>query len=263
MKRKCGTYNAVFGFLLASLLSLYLVAAVPVGPTVTYKSNSTLGNTPAVEVNYTGNGTTQAGGYIYTINLNSNQQNNRWKAYVGNVTGTLVLADASGYSIYDWSVTTSLTGEVYATRASGTVNWSNINCAFNNATYWENRAINHTNPNDNISTTFDGTDNSAFSVGTVSIGASACPTTNIYVNSTSPADDSFEQVLLYDGSQTNLSLSTNANFRNLVYTAIIETDHDSYKNDTLTTYDFQMILPERGLASWQSATAYYFYVELT
>ena len=54
-------------------------------------------------------------------------QTPRWKAYVGNVTGRLVLDDVNYKSIFDWRVA-SVTGKVYATRNS-TVDWSTITCS--------------------------------------------------------------------------------------------------------------------------------------
>ena len=273
MKKKCIfkvdiRLVLLFLFILTAISYVY---AVPVGPTVTTISNSTKAAAGATKVNASGNDTTypnKAGGFIFTINLNSEQQNSRWKAYVGNVTGTLTLDDAGGYSIYDWSITTALTGEVYATRASGSINWTNINCSYANATYWENVALNHTNPNDNISATFDGADNSEFYVGNVLINASTCPTTNIYVNASAPTNDNFEEVLLYDGNRGNyaqggVNETNNTNFRNILYVSIIEQNADGYRGQLGETYDFQMIVPEVGLDSWTSSTAYYFYVELS
>lgn len=269
MEKKCvfRLDIAVFLFLFIIITISYVYAA-PIGPTVTTISNTTKSNAGAATVNGTGNDTTypnKAGGFIFKINLNSEQQNSRWKAYVGNVTGTLVLDDADGYSIYDWSITTSLSGEVYATRASGSINWTNINCSYANTTTAEQYSLNHTsNPNDNISATFDGTDNSGFYVGNVQIYASTCPTTNIYVNASAPTNDNFEELLLYDGgSSYNLSSYPNG-FGSMVYTTIIEQDADGYRrNADNQTYDFQMIVPEVGLSSWTSSTAYYFYVELS
>ena len=45
--------------------------------------------------------------------------------------------------------------------------------------------------------------------------------------------------------------------------AIIEQNADGYRGQLGETYDFQMIVPEVGLDSWTSSTAYYFYVELS
>ena len=58
----------------------------------------------------------------------------------------------------------------------------------------------------------------------------------------------FEEILLHDKDD-------------IVYATIIENDAKGYRPNE--TYDFQMILPEVGLASWTSSTAYYFYVELS
>ncbi|MFH1642755.1 MAG: hypothetical protein ABIC04_07720 [Nanoarchaeota archaeon] len=247
-----------------------VVYAIPVGPTVTYRSNTTKSVAAPTVVNYTGSGD-KAGGYIFTINLSSNQQNSRWKAFVGNVSGTLVLADANDYSIYDWSISTSLTGEVYATRASSTVNWSTIKCAFANATIWEERLINHTtNVNDNISTTFSSKTNSEFDVGIVTINAYSCPTINLFVNGSAATNDQFEEILLYDGRNYSLNLTSVADltgFGNIVYASILEQNEYGYNNNVSNTsfskYDFQIMVPEVGLTSWEGSTAYYFYVELT
>jgi len=73
--------------------------------------------------------------------------------------------NANDLSLYRWSLSGSLTGEVYASRAED-VNWSNINCSYDNATHWEMKLLNHTNSNDNISMTFSKTNNSEFVVGT-------------------------------------------------------------------------------------------------
>jgi hypothetical protein len=250
-------YVAIFSTL------IYVVTALTVGPTVTYNQNQTFEGSAGVEVNYTGNATDVSGGYIFYIDLNSKQQNPRWKGYVGNVTGTLVLADAQGFSIYDWTVTTSLSGEVFASRGS-VINWTGINCTHTNATYWEDVAMNHTSPNDNISRTFNASDHDAFTVGTVSIAAGACVSINTFINGTPNSTDKFEEILLYDGGQTGLNQTDNTNFQNIVYTTIVEQDSLGFSNNTNgSTYDFQMIVAENGLSTWESSIAYYFFVELS
>ena len=144
-------YKKDFGIILLLLLIsiIHLVVnttkvfAVPSGPNVTAIRNETAAPQSAALIN-------TSGGSITTMVLNATTQNLRWKAYVGNVTGTLTLDDAAGYSIFDWSITTALTGEVYATRSSSTPNWANIGCATPTNITNEEKAINHTsNPNDN------------------------------------------------------------------------------------------------------------------
>jgi hypothetical protein len=242
--------------------------AVPIGPTVTYRYNTTKATAGGRLVNYTGNDTTSpstAGGFIFTINLASEQQNSRWKGYVGNVTGTLVLDDADGYSLYDWQQTTATAGYIFATRASGTINWSRINCSNNGSTTAEMLYLQHTNnPTDNISRTFNNSNNAGFSVGTVSIAANSCPTTNLYVNASFPEYDQFEEMVLYDGPTTYDITAYPTGFRNIVFAAKIEQDKDGYRAALDNqTYDFEMILPENASTTWQSSIPYYFYVELS
>jgi len=236
--------------LIIILLCINYVLAVPVSPTVTVIGNSTQAGQTGRVVNGTGNDTgnpDKSGGFIFTINLDGISQNDRWKAYVGNVSGRLVLQDAVGWAIYDWTVASTLTGEIYATRASTTINWPEVNCSTATNTTNEEQVINHTNnPNDNLSRTFNNTDNSEFYVGNVRIWNNTCPTTNLFVNGTRGLNDDFEEVLLHDDV-------------NMVYASIIEVNAYGYRNET---FDFQMLLPERGYSGWASSTAYYFYVEL-
>jgi len=226
------------------------VLSEPEGPTISSVTNTTKTAAPPTLFNGTGNGSagTTSGGYIYVINLNSNQQNFKWKAFVGNVTGKLVLAGADNYAIYDWDITSTMRGEVYATRASETINWANINCSTLAQIENENIALNHTSPSDNISATFSTKDNSKFEIGTTIIPQNTCYTTNLYVDGAPPADDAFEEIVLSDGT-------------NIVYATKVSDNHDAYKNSN-ETYDFQMIVPEIGLTTWTGSTPYYLYVEL-
>jgi hypothetical protein len=274
--------NTLFSIIIFStILGLILTAvhATPSGPTIDILSNETKNATTSTKVNTTINGTISPGGYIFTTKLDSIQQNSRWKAYVGNVTGTLTLDDAYDNTIYQWSLT-SIAGEVYATRASGNINWSGINCTWiaawgdsmdfnlSNASIVSNRtpehdeniALNHTSVDDNITATFaSNTNHSAITIGTVVIGKDECYTIQTWqrdaAQSFSDSDEAnFTEILLYDGA-------FNKSGGNIVYATFIENDKTGF--DSTETYDFQMILPENGLDTWTSSTAYYFYVELT
>jgi hypothetical protein len=230
---------AAFMILIAGSLSVY---AQPSGPVVTFIANETKNLAASTLIN-------TSGGSITTMVLNATSQNLRWKAYVGNVTGTLTLDDAADNSIFEWDIT-SITGEVYATRTSGTINWSGANCSNITHMELENLALNHTNIDDNITSTFDSSTHEGFFVGTSEILANTCFAVNTFVNSTSQTE-SFEEVVLYDG--------TNHTNGNLIYASPLEQDTYGFDNQT---YDFQMIVPENGLATFTSSTAYYFYVEL-
>ncbi|MBI3027280.1 hypothetical protein HYY70_04135, partial [Candidatus Woesearchaeota archaeon] len=169
-----------------------LVQAAPSGPTATVSGNTTKNAASTTKINSTINNSISPGGFIFTMNLDSVQQDTRWKGYVGNVTGTLTLDDASDNTLFSWSLS-SVTGEVYATRASGNVNWSGINCTWiadgrvnksddtfniskSNRTpeHNENIALSHTNKDDNITATFSKRNHSSITVGSVVIGKDQC-----------------------------------------------------------------------------------------
>ncbi len=228
---------------IGSILLAGSSTATPVGPIITPVSNETATPSPASLLNTTG-------GSITTILINATTQNLRWKAFVGNVTGKLTLDDAGNNTIYDWSLS-SVSGEIYATRNLGQINWTGINCS--NSTHMKNEDIrmNHTEPSDNISKTFSQTSHSQFYAGTKLISQNSCYSLRTYVNDT-PQSTDFEEIALYDG--------TNLTDGSIIYSSILEQDAYGFNN---RTYDFQMIVPEIGLATWTSSTAYYFYIELT
>lgn len=225
-------------FSLVLLMTSFAVALTPDGPTSIDIGTSTekqLLNSEMVNV---------SGGTITPVNLSATIQNPRWKAFVGSVTGSFTLDDASGNSIYDWSLST-VTGRVYATRTSGSVTWSNVACATPAQILQENTELSHSSPNDNISATFSSTTHDQFYVGSVNIAQDSCKSLNTYVNGASQ-DASFEEMLLHD--QTNM-----------VYTTILEEDLAGYNGQL---YDFQMLVPEVGSSGWTGSTAYYLYVEI-
>ncbi|MEA2037225.1 MAG: hypothetical protein U9O94_06955, partial [Nanoarchaeota archaeon] len=126
-KNKIGASKIWMVIACVLIIFISYVYAAPSGVgTVTPISNSTkITGGAGTIINSTGNDTVyanKAGGFIYTVNLDGEAQNSRWKAYVGNITSTFVLDDSDGYTIFDWSLTTAISGEVYASRASS-INW--------------------------------------------------------------------------------------------------------------------------------------------
>jgi len=73
--------TTLFIILIALLYVYEAFAGVLVGPTITVVSNSTMTEASSTMVNGTHNSTEEAGGYIFVINLNSDQKNDRWKAF--------------------------------------------------------------------------------------------------------------------------------------------------------------------------------------
>ena len=145
--------NHALGILFALVVLLIITntvqtMAIPTGPTITFITNETKQPSNAAIIN-------TSGGSISTVYLNTTTQNVRWKAYVGNVTGTLTLDDVNDNTLFDWTLT-DVNGEIYATRFSGTINWSSVNCSNSTHMEIENIALNQTNKDDNISATFNG-----------------------------------------------------------------------------------------------------------
>ena len=225
------------------VFGLFLISATnnPVGPdTVNITSNTTKSSPGAATVNI-------SGGYVASINITATIQDTRWKAFVGHVTGAFTLQDSTGSTVYNWALST-LTGRIYTSRNATTVSWANINCSNITQLNQENINMNHTNANDNLNMTFNytsGATHRAFYVGSRYMVNNTCPTLNTFVNNATQ-DTKFEEMALYDGY-------------NIVYATILDQNTVGYNSQN---YDFQMIVPENGAASFQGATAYYLYVEI-
>ncbi len=226
------------------ILSIFFVnfalGATPVSPTsVGVLANETKNTSSS------GSNLNSSGGYLVTINLSTITQNPHWKGLVGYLTGRFSLDDVSGSTLYDWSLA-SVSGEIYATRNSSNIAWSNLTCANTSLLEAENFALNQTNPYDNITATFrNGNNHTALTVGAVSLSANACNyTLNTYVNNVSSSR--FTEVAL--NSRTAI-----------IYAAILENRAIGYDNNT---YDFQMIVPDNGASGFSGVIPYYLYVKL-
>ena len=217
---------------------LGFVAAAPVGPdflNIT-ENSSWSGSTGGAEINI-------SGGIISSINVSATMQNSKWKAFVGWVDGKFTLDDASDSSIYDWSLS-SIGGQVYTTRASGSITWASIACASAGEIVAEDTALVHIGE-DNISSSFSSVNTGTYVVSGVSIGVGDCSSANSYVSNESQSA-SFEEFILYDTS-------------NIVFATEIEDAVAGYDG---ADYDFQMIVPENASESFSGSTAYYLYVEI-
>ncbi len=221
------------------------IRALPAGPIVNYISNTT---SATVSVNRS----VDAKGTITTITLSASQQDYKWKAYVGNVTGKLALDDANGKSIYDWALGgTGAIGEVYVSRASS-VNWNNVSCVNQSVLDSEQTAMGMIGSSpDSINSTFNYTSHKTFKVATVNITTSSCRSTATYLNDTAQTVNEtalFQEVLLKDDI-----LNT------FVYATIIEPTAP-LGFDGANKYDFQMLVAENESST--VPTLYYFYLEL-
>jgi hypothetical protein len=215
--------------------------AAPQGPTITFNNTQTVTPQPATAI-------TTAGGSFTTIILNATQQTPRWKAYVGNVTGRLVLDDATSRSIFDWSLA-SVTGEVYASR-NGSIDWATIACANRTTILNEDDVLNMSQNNpDTINRTFSNKIHRSFYVGSELIQNSTCQAIATYVNDSAQTPNenaNFQEILLQD------------DVGRMVYSTLINQNVTGFNTQK---YDFQLIVAENEYQS--SPTTYYMYVELT
>jgi hypothetical protein len=228
--------------LLALLVAGMALLALAEPSGVTVLSNATVTPTPQSAA-----AITTAGGSFTTLLLNATTQTLRWKAYVGNVTGSLTLDDAANYTIYDWNLAT-ISGEVYASRNS-TVNWPTVRCANATTLTSEQAQLSiATTKEDSINRTFNQTVHASFYVGTTLIQNSSCRAIATYVNSTrqSASESATFQEILLDDTQR------------VVYATVLESDAQGYNS---APFDFQMIVAENPTTS--QASAYYFWAELS
>ena len=230
--------------LLALLLAPLLLPSALADPTgANVLSNVTETVPPAAA----GSSTT-AGGSFTTLVLNATTQTPRWKAYVGNVTGSFVLRNAGGSTLYDWG-SSSTGGEVYASR-NDSVTWTGIGCAQPAGIAAEDAALNiSATAVDSINQTFNQTVHRTFYVGTQLVAHSTCRAIATYVNNASQAVDEnakFQEVLLQDAST------------HLVFASLIDKATVGFNGGQ---YDFQMIVPEDEYAS--TPHTYYFWLELS
>ena len=227
-------------FILLLLSSITLAEKLPANPAIISNVTETISQRPLTYLNTTG-------GSFTTLVLNASQQNYRWKAYVGNVTGELSLQDQSNYSIYDWALST-ISGNVYVSRNSS-IDWSNLECANSTTIAREENYLNiNSTLLDSINSTFNESTHRQFYAAAQRIDPNTCPAISTYVNGTAQnngQNNKFQEILLQDirGS--------------LLYTTIIENQILGFDN---SVYDFQMIVAEDE--SKQTATPYYFYMEL-
>lgn len=229
--------------LLVAVYVMYVASLVqgqPVGATVLFNESTTASSSAASRAD--------EGGVIVTLRLDATQQNFAWKAYVGNISGTLVLDNAAGESIYGWSLAT-LTGEVLATRASSPT-WTALSCATNATIATEQSYLTMSISDiDSINHTFNETTHQAFTVAGNTLSANTCRVAYTYINDSSQAPSAtnlFQEILINDTSG------------NIIYVTELEQDIQGY--DSSSNFDFQFIVPDNDEAGNQ--TTYYFYVEL-
>jgi hypothetical protein len=187
------------------------------------------------------------GGNVTNINIDALTITKAWQGYYGNVTGNIHLDDAVNNSFYVWGNSTSISGEIYASRNS-TIQWGSVNCSTSGQRSAEDTYLGlSATDGDSATNTFGSLYHPGFLVGMNSIANNTCYSTNIYVNG-SAQNDSFYQVLLAD------------NTSNIIYSTIIENNKYAYNGQVA---DFQLMVGENEHPGDLGPTTYYFFVEMS
>jgi len=188
---------------------------------------------------------TDQGGTITTLVIDVLQQNTRWKAYIGTMSGTLTLDDALGNSIFRWELEESeIEGEIYITRNIN-IDWSLVSCPTQTTITTENTYMGFSpTAADSIQRTFNETIHPPLLMASATINLTNCPATSTFVNNTKQAQGSasFPIILIESGS-------------NLIYVTHINNNKHGYASANV---DFQAIVPDRI----GTTTTYYFYAEI-
>ncbi len=221
-------------WILLTFLVVLPAGAVPTGQTPTNASNTTYNP---------GAGSAAArGGNITNLDfMNSLSQTSKWQGYYGNVSGLIILGNATTGSMYNWTIASRI-GNVYATQANPM-----------NFTAWEDLGA-KSGANIDSDFGFPATDNDS--------------ATNTFNTGSPPAINvSGKMITATNGAKTfdstgakawwTIALArTSASADNYVFAGVINTQGDAFDG---TKKDYQMIVPENAASG---TVTYYFYVEL-
>jgi len=192
--------TAIMVLMIMTLFAVLIYAQTPEGATITFVTNTTKDTGAAAQAR------NDSKGAIHTVTLTAQNQNNKWKAYVGNVSSQFILADANGDRIYQWDLSANqqFNGQVYVSRKKTTVTWASITCADETEKTNEDTALGHDSDySDSINRTFNNTDHAAMVVAGTTLNAGTCFSQATWVNDTEQVFDSnalFQELILHDGS---------------------------------------------------------------
>lgn len=205
-----------------------------------------------------------------------------WQGYIGNVSGTIQLADADDDVLYNWSLADP-EGEIYAS-VNESITWRQIQC-FNYSATGEiddtgetPGAVNAKGRNlsqleadygiiwddvDGVNETFylydpaSGAGGGAgqhdeFFTSNLQFSEGECVSTRVFGDSGEGVSNEFEEVILYEPTTDSV-----------VFVALIEEDlADAIDGYDGNDYDFEMLVLEDGHGTDTDVTTYYFFVEL-
>lgn len=217
------------------MFSLTNTLAQPTGIVISDNITETAGATLPAQRN-------DSGGTITTLIVDVLQQNPRWKAYIGNISGVLSLDDAAGQSIFRWELEAEdVTGNIFISQGD-TINWGSVDCSTAQQILDEDTALGFSSgAADSVNRTFIDT-HPSITIATTTY--SNCPSTSTYVNNAAQAGTpDFPLVLLNTGTQ-------------MIYATPVNKESQSFNGAKLV--DFQAIVPDQVVGT----TTYYFYAEI-
>jgi len=235
---------------LTALSAMAFVMADPTGP-----DSVSQGAGGRTTLSSTSNTTDALAGNVTAFDITESQITKFWQGYYGNITGTIVLGNAAGSNLYQWT-SANPSGEIYATKNGTNINWTNVGCANESQILNEDSWLGATvNNSDSANKTFSRTNHPDFLLGTRTM--SACRSTSVNVTGTGNV---FWEALLVDNGTSATDMTDDIT----IYASVVENNVEGFNGGP---HDFQMLVAEPGSGSQEypsgTATTYYFYVELT
>lgn len=265
------------GMLLVGAFWLFkpVLAIDPTGADLVYNATERAPNDSAASLE-------AEAGNITRMDIRAYMVTQTWQGYVGNVSGTIMLADANDNVLYNWTLADP-EGEIYAVRGTN-VSWRNVQC-FNFSASGDldptgevpgeenQKGMNLTQLEALYNITWDDVDgvnetfylydqdggsgggageHDEFYTSNLRFTEGECPSTRVFGDSGAGVANEYEEVLLYDPT-TNMP----------IFVALIEEDLagtiDGFDGQD---HDFEMLVLEDGHLTDTVTTTYWFYVEL-
>jgi len=266
----------VIGILIALFALPVIVSALPVGSKSLDRSNEQRWPT------WGALNTTALAGNVTELTFNASTITRTYQGYYGNITGFIVLGDASNNTLYDWTLA-SPQGEIYAVRDSTVPSWESVGCASQGELQSEDLRlkVNESIDEDSVNQTFvvggapdqlarfptSDLSHPQFWVANQSVTANACAVATLYNSSYMPSAN-FKEVLLSDN--VNVPVTPGVSQEGFViYTAIIAHSINPFADSlgfNFENHDFEMLVGEDGHGANTGTTAttstYWFYLEL-
>jgi len=198
--------------------------------------------------------TTAEAGNITQLTLSAIGPTRFWQGYYGEITGEIVLEDANGNTLYNWS-DTEPQGQIFASIGN-TIDWLNVACldAADEVTWTQQETLYDMagDDSDGITETFTQNNHPDFYIGENFI--SGCNTTWTFVNSLTQTAR-FPMVILEDDTNDVA-----------VFATFIENRDNGNSTDVLgfdnVAHDFQFMVPENGTDNNADLTTYSFWATI-